>query len=346
MLRAAAPPPRAAPPPPPPPPHARRAHAHAPRPARAAATPSAAALPAAEADVDAFPGFPVLLAQRRSALTGAPIRVVALPEHGLLGGGGGLLGAPLPCLAGAVVLLLDHTSAVASVYRATAPGAGAGGADKPQQPQLFGAYWDFLAALPPLLPRSGALALAGLAGGTAAHVAHAAEPARPLLGWELDPDVVAVARAHMGLEALEASGALRVIVGDALALKTPPNEPLLAAIFVDLFAGGLLLPALTQRATWDAWLAQLAPGGRLLANLAGGSGDAEEQALTQAAFEALAEACGGELSVWEPDDEANPVQNVLALSGPPPGRDAWAAALPEGARHLAHGWRDAREAPA
>jgi hypothetical protein len=280
-----------------------------------------------------MPGFPVLLEQRRSALTGAPIRCVALPLRGILGGGGGLLGAPLPSLAGARCLLLDDTSAVASVFHPAAPGV------------LTGAYWDTIAALEPLLPRGGVLAILGLAGGTAACIAHAHAPGRALLGWELDADVVAVARQHMGLGALEAVGALRIITGDALVATPPPGEQAFAGLFVDLFADGLLLPALREEATWRRWLAQLAPRGRLLVNLAGGSGDDAEQALTQAAFDALAAACGGELSLWEPSDEACAVQNVLALTGPVPDAAAWQAALPPPLRHLARGWRDARTAP-
>ena len=113
-----------------------------------------------------------------------------------------------------------------------------------------------------------------------------------------------------------------------------------AAIFVDLFADGLLLPQLEDAAVWRAWLAQLAPRGRLMANLAGGSGEAAEQARTQRAFDALADASGGQLSVWQPAPDS-PVQNVMALTGPPPG-DEWAAALPHELRHLATGWCDAR----
>lgn len=293
------------------------------------ARPRAAAASAANpADPPSAPplGFPVLLASRQSALTGAPIRCVSLPVRGILGGGGGALGAPLPSLCGSHVLLLDETNTIASVFHPASPGT------------LTGAYWDTLAAIEPLLPKGGAIAIAGLAGGTAAHVAHRHAPSRALVGYELDPDVVAVAREHMGLAALEAAGALRVVVGDAFAATAPDDgNGGFAAIFVDLFWNGLLPESFARAATWEAWLAQLAPGGRMLVNLSckSDSGDAGDDRMVQAAFDALAEATDGELSVLDPEE--GQAQNVMALTGPMPGPE-WRAALPARLRHLTDGW--------
>lgn len=76
-----------------------------------------------------------------------------------------------------------------------------------------GPVWDALAlpvlALPPARRRS--LLVVGLGGGSVARVLRALAPDARIVGIEIDPRVVAAARAHLGLDALE----VEVIVGDA-----------------------------------------------------------------------------------------------------------------------------------
>lgn len=83
--------------------------------------------------------------------------------------------------------------------------AGAGGT---------GPVWDALAlpvlALPPERRRS--FLVVGLGGGSVVRVLRTLAPAARIVGIEVDPEVVAAARGHLGLDALR----VEVIVGDAL----------------------------------------------------------------------------------------------------------------------------------
>ncbi len=78
-----------------------------------------------------------------------------------------------------------------------------------------GPVWDALAlpvlALPPARRR--AVLLLGLGGGSVARVLRALAPEARIVGVEIDPGVVAAARAHLGLDAL----GVEVVVGDAIA---------------------------------------------------------------------------------------------------------------------------------
>ena len=56
------------------------------------------------------------------------------------------------------------------------------------------------------------------------------------------------------------TGALRVVVGDAFEAESQSEEGF-AALFVDLFVFGMLLPPLSEVATWQKWLGKLRPGG-------------------------------------------------------------------------------------
>jgi len=270
-----------------------------------------------------------MLEQRRSQVTGAPIRVVQLPEVGILGGGGGLLGLPFEELVGARVLLLDETNDISSVYIAHDPG------------RLTRCYWDVVTVMDPLLPREGSLGFLGFGGGTAAVLAHKYWPDRDMEAWEYDKEVIEVARPHLGVAELEQAptGALVVTCGDAFGARSAV-EGGFAGLFVDLFAASHLLPQLEEEATWAAWLAALRPGGRLLANLGGGDPSDEEGMLkTRSAFVALAAACDLEMTVLE-DDGTTMARNVMVLTGPPPDKGAWTQALPPELHHLTEGWVD------
>jgi len=90
---------------------------------------------------------------------------------------------------------------------ASARPSGAGGA---------GPVWDALAlsalALPPERRRS--VLIVGLGGGSVARVIRGLAPHARIVGVEIDREVVAAARAHLGLDAL----GVEVILGDALSV--------------------------------------------------------------------------------------------------------------------------------
>jgi len=79
-----------------------------------------------------------------------------------------------------------------------------------------GSVWDALVAPLLLLPpaRRRRVLILGLGGGSAARLARALAPAAQIVGVELDPEVVAAARRHFGLDALE----IEVACEDALRL--------------------------------------------------------------------------------------------------------------------------------
>jgi hypothetical protein len=110
---------------------------------------------------------------------------------------------------GATVLMRAHTpDAVLSEYRGDAP--------------CTGGVFDLFATLPPLLAdvdptNANPIAILGLGAGTCARSLAALYPTdtRLMVGWELDPSIVYLARRHFGMEDLEQSGRLKVRCGDA-----------------------------------------------------------------------------------------------------------------------------------
>lgn len=127
-----------------------------------------------------------------------------------------------------------------------------------------GPVWDALAlpalALPPDRRRS--FLVLGLGGGSVAKVLRALAPAARIVGVEIDPEVVAAARGHLGLDALgvevvlgDAISALRAerrrfdlivedaFVGNTRTIRKPPGfpEPLLTHALRRLAAGGLIV---------------------------------------------------------------------------------------------------------
>jgi spermidine synthase len=126
-----------------------------------------------------------------------------------------------------------------------------------------GSVWDALVAPLLLVPpaRRRRVLILGLGGGSAARLARALAPRAAIVGVELDREVVAAARRHFGLDALEVEvvcdDALRVLgrerrrfdlviedcfVGRGRAERKPPGFPLpgLALAARRLAAGGIL----------------------------------------------------------------------------------------------------------
>jgi spermidine synthase len=129
-----------------------------------------------------------------------------------------------------------------------------------------GPVWDALAlpvlALPPARRRS--LLVIGLGGGSVVRVLRALAPRARIVGIEIDPGVVAAARAHLGLDRL----GVEVILGDALAVLREERRRF-DLVVEDAFVGptrtirkpdGFPEPLLTLARR------RLAPGGLLACN--------------------------------------------------------------------------------
>mmetsp|Transcript_34936 Transcript_34936/g.48449 ORF Transcript_34936/g.48449 Transcript_34936/m.48449 type:complete len:350 (-) Transcript_34936:245-1294(-) len=235
------------------------------------------------------------------AFSGANIvRVVQIPEDAEVG------------LAGARILLLDHTNNIHSIY-------------KPGGDVLWGAYWDVLAAFPPLLPAEGVLGWYGLGAGTAPRAVKHHWPDREMRGWELDSQVVAAARAHMGLDDLEAAlPPLKVFESDIFDADAVV-EGGFAGLVVDLFAFGKLLPELKEATTWRGFQSRLATGGRIMINLGGG----EDPSLEAEALETLKAIREVFQPVYLKTMEGMSANQIAIAGGEPIDFASWKANLPE-----------------
>ena len=244
-------------------------------------------------------------------------------------------GADAP-FAGAVVLMREHTpDAVLSEYRATEPPSD----DGYSRFVTTGGVFDLFAMLPPLVadqPPGYPIGVVGLGAGTVAReLAHfypshgkVRGNARRIVGWELDPAIVRLARAHFGLAELEVSGRLVVRVGDAFkeVRRAFAEGRLLAGIVVDVFdEKSRVLPELTRMDVWEDISRALAPGGRVIANLSTGRGAGADLDAAIAAAECAAIACGnGEAMLWR--SGALGVYNEVVITGPPPTPREWGPA--------------------
>lgn len=181
--------------------------------------------------------------------------------------------------------------------------------------------------LPGLVPE-GPIGILGLGAGTVAHLMHRFWPEVKMEGWELDAEIIPVARAYMGLKMLEDCGALVCHVGDALGDEAVVEEGF-AGLTVDLFAEGQVLPDLRQADTWKQMAKKLRPGGRILANIS------DDAAVAGAILEAFPE-CQGHMPI-----NAN-TRNRVALTGPPVTEDVWQS-FPDQLRHCITGWKPLQE---
>ena len=159
-------------------------------------------------------------------------------------------------LAGARILLLDNPGCIHTVYY--------------QHNVLTNSYYDVLATVVPLLPE-GEVGILGLGAGAVSHILHHFFPTLAMHGWELDPDIITIARQFFNMSELEepkssfadqavASGTLTVHIGDAVGADVCV-EGGFAGLIVDLFAEGRVIPALQESRTWELLKAKLKPGG-------------------------------------------------------------------------------------
>lgn len=131
---------------------------------------------------------------------------------------------------------------------------------------LTGSVWDAIAAALLALPprRAPSVLLLGLGGGSAARVARALAPAARIVGVEIDPEVVALARRHFDLDAL----GVEVIEADASEYLARAGERF-DAVLDDVFVGSgraVHKPAWLLGRGLAAAAARVAPGGVLASN--------------------------------------------------------------------------------
>jgi spermidine synthase len=182
-----------------------------------------------------------------------------------------------------------------------------------------GGVWDDMALVPAVVP-AGPVGILGLGAGCAARLLRHFWPERPVVGWELDPVVVDVAREFFAL-----APEVEVRVGDAFA----DDEGGYAALLVDIYADGTFPhERYLDPATWERQQARLVPGGRLFVNLATRPGDEADARVPPV----IAAACGGAATKRRANG------SLVALSGACPEPEAWRRALPEQLRDLVEGW--------
>jgi hypothetical protein len=250
--------------------------------------------------------------------------------------------------AGATVLMREHTpDAVLSEYR-------------PGDSKAAGGVFDLFAMLPPLVqnqPPGYPIGVVGLGAGTVARELVQFYPshgkvrgnARRIVGWELDPAIVDLARTHFGLAELETSGRVVVRVGDAFkeVRRAFAEGRLLAGIVVDVFdEKSRVLPELTRLDVWEDLNRALAPGGRVIANLSTGRGRGADLEAAVKAAECAAIACGGgQAMLWR--SGAFGVYNEVVLTGPPPTPREWgpAGGLPSELGQYKGEWYPVRAPP-
>jgi spermidine synthase len=143
---------------------------------------------------------------------------------------------------------------------------------------LTGSVWDALAA--PLLAlgrarRAPSVLLLGLGAGSAARVARALAPGARIVGVEIDPAVVALARRHFELDRL----GVEVVQADAAVFLARSRERF-DAVLDDVFVGrgrAVRKPAWLLEGGLAAAASRVAPGGLLASNALDEAADVARQ---------------------------------------------------------------------
>ena len=225
---------------------------------------------------------------------------------------------PNRAFAGAVILTrVDAPDAVLSEYR-----------ERDDDEDGAGGVFDLFATLPAVLSTENdgkaiggdavkVIGILGLGAGTCARIIHRhhARDVR-MIGWELDPSIVTLARRRFGVDALERSGALRCEVGDAFQGCVNWDEDF-DGLIVDCFdENSTVVECLKYSETWRTLLAKLKPGGRLIANVSTGRGKGARLEDAVMCAQSLANASDvNEVSLWR--SGACGIWNEVILSGPP-----------------------------
>ena len=219
---------------------------------------------------------------------------------------------PNAAFAGALVLTREGApDAVLSERRdAASEGSSAVGA---------GGVFDAFATLPATLEgdaRRGkkTIGILGLGAGTCAEIMAKRHDDVTMIGWELDPAIVELARRHFAVGDLEREGRLAVVAGDAFE-GCARSEIEFDGLIVDCFdENSVVVACLRDKATWAALAARLKPGGRVVANVSTGRGKGAKLDDAIACAQALADATSDEVTIWRAG--ACSIWNELILSGP------------------------------
>lgn len=124
---------------------------------------------------------------------------------------------------------------------------------------VLNGYWELM--LPLTCPQRALLL--GLGGGTIAALLAARCPEVALLGVEHSPEVLALARAHLGLDAIPH---LEIVIGDALLVIDQILGPF-DYIGLDLYVGGAIATGALGTRFLRTVAARLAPAGNVYVNL-------------------------------------------------------------------------------
>nr|XP_010940133.1 uncharacterized protein LOC105058784 [Elaeis guineensis] len=204
---------------------------------------------------------------------------------------------------------------------------------------LTSTYFDIFATLPPILP-PGPIAILGFGAGSAARLILHLYPETEIHGYELDPSVIAVAREFFSLTKLEKQNQDRlfIYVDDALNADYKGG---FAAILVDLFSKGSVIPELQDSRTWKELRKRLRKGGRMMVNCGGSCVESEDpkrdgESVKEETLRAMSRVFADQVFVLNLDHRKE--DSSVALTGPLPDLEAWKEALPASLRCYVDMW--------
>lgn len=163
------------------------------------------------------------------------------------------------------------------------------------------------------------IGILGLGGGTAARIVAQYDDDASIVGWEIDPAVVAIARRRLGLGELERAGRLECVVGDAfeMCVARGGGEDVRCFDFllVDCFdERSSVVSCLKDVGTWRKLLKKVKPGGRIAANVSTRRGRGAKLEDAVACAQSLANASEvNEVNLWR--SGACGIWNEVILSG-------------------------------
>ncbi|MBG98431.1 hypothetical protein CL659_04875 [bacterium] len=184
-------------------------------------------------------------------------------------------------------------------------------------------YWDDFCIMPPIIGK-GKIAILGLGGATTVYLYRKYWPYLKLNCWEIDPDLVDIARCFFGLADEEN---VKINIDNALS-ESFFNSGSYSLIIVDLFLDGSFLSSLQNPQTWKSIKKQIAPNGRLMVNLSG-----KNKKCLDVCDLIIAEF--GNLCIKQTKEAAN----VLVFSGSLPDYETWKNSLPQSIKKRVHGWQ-------
>ena len=184
-------------------------------------------------------------------------------------------------------------------------------------------YWDDFCIMPPIIGK-GKIAILGLGGATTVYLYRKYWPDLKLNCWEIDGDLIDVARCYFGLADEED---VKINIEDALS-ESFFKSGCYSLVIVDLFLDGSFLSSLQNPEIWKNIKKQISPNGRLMVNLSGRNKKCLEVCdLIVAEF--------GSLCIKQTKE----ADNVLVLSGDLPNREDWENLLPEAIKKRVKDWQ-------